>query len=97
MEEVEQFDNVSMEDLAEELPEASPRYIVLSYERKHDDGRISFPLIMLNWTPSGSEIGLLTLHASSLNAFQTVILSAQVIEMRDGPEGLTKAAIDSKL
>ncbi|QRW00768.1 cofilin/tropomyosin-type actin-binding protein [Ceratobasidium sp. AG-Ba] len=97
MEEVEQFDNVSMEDLAEELPEASPRYIVLSYERKHDDGRISFPLIMLNWTPSGSEIGLLTLHASSLNAFQTVIEPSKVIEMRDGPEGLTKAAIDSKL
>ncbi|KAG8709142.1 hypothetical protein FRC09_000843 [Ceratobasidium sp. 395] len=92
MEEVEQFDNISMEDLAEELPDASPRYVVLSYERKHDDGRTSFPLIMLNWTPAGSETGLMTLHASALIAFQNA-----VIEIRDGPDGLTKNAIDSKL
>ncbi|KAG9099830.1 hypothetical protein FRC07_010472 [Ceratobasidium sp. 392] len=116
MEEVEQFDNISMEDLAEELPDASPRYVVLSYERKHDDGRISFPLIMLNWTPAGSETGLMTLHASALIAFQNVVEPnkvsiksrlesinvdplgpMQVIEIRDGPDGLTKAAVDSKL
>ncbi|KAI0818645.1 hypothetical protein BC629DRAFT_1587993 [Irpex lacteus] len=45
MEEVEQFDNISLEDLAEELPENAPRYVVLSYELAHDDGRKSFPLV----------------------------------------------------
>ncbi|KAG9102970.1 hypothetical protein FRC06_000619 [Ceratobasidium sp. 370] len=97
MEEVEQFENVSMEELAEELPDASPRYVVLSYERKHDDGRTSFPLIMLNWTPVGSETSLMTLHASALIAFQNVVEPSKVIEIRDGPEGLTKTAVDSKL
>ncbi|KDN49322.1 hypothetical protein RSAG8_02024, partial [Rhizoctonia solani AG-8 WAC10335] len=73
MEEVEQFDSISIEELAEELPEASPRYIVLSYELKHDDGRTSFPLVLINWTPQGSETGLMTLHASSLIAFQNTV------------------------
>ncbi|KAG8734455.1 hypothetical protein FRC11_009984 [Ceratobasidium sp. 423] len=97
MEEVKQFDNISMEDLAEELPGASPRYVVLSYEQKHDDGRISFPLVLINWTPRGAETGLMTLHASSLIAFQNTADVSKVVEIRDGSEGLTKAAIDAKL
>ncbi|KAF8758386.1 maturation factor [Rhizoctonia solani] len=97
MEEVEQFDNISMEDLAEELPDASPRYVVLSYELKHDDGRTSFPLVLINWTPQGSETGLMTLHASALIAFQNTVEVSKVVEIRDGSEGLTKAVIDAKL
>lgn len=93
MEEVEQFDNISLEDLAEgldsclfaykadadnqhylsELPENSPRYVVLSYELSHDDGRKSFPLVLINWSPTSSETGMLTLHASALIEFQNVV------------------------
>lgn len=42
MEKEEVFDSISPDDLVEELPEHSPRFIVLSYEMKHTDGRISF-------------------------------------------------------
>ncbi|KAK0210838.1 hypothetical protein DFS33DRAFT_1250727, partial [Desarmillaria ectypa] len=98
MEEVEQFDNISIEELAEaELPENSPRYVVLSYELNHSDGRKSFPLVLVNWAPTSSEIGLLTLHASALINFQNTAGVSKVVEVRDGPEGLTKEVIDSKL
>jgi len=97
MEEVEQFDNISIEELAEELPENSPRYVLLSYELKHKDGRTSFPLVLINWSPVTSETGMLTLHASALLNFQTTADVSKVIEMRDGPEGLTKEEIDAKL
>jgi len=97
MEEVELFDNISVEDLAEELPENSPRYVVLSYELNHKDGRKSFPLVLINWAPTTSEIGLLTLHASALINFQTTADVSKVLEVRDGPEGLTKDVIDAKL
>ena len=107
MEEVEQFDDISIEDLAEgvctyctsspclaivldrlspsllrpswgtyahaELPENSPRYVVLSYELNHSDGRKSFPLVLVNWAPISSEMGLLTLHASAFLDFQTTV------------------------
>ncbi|KAF8969598.1 hypothetical protein BDZ97DRAFT_1754443 [Flammula alnicola] len=97
MEEEEQFDNISIEDLAEELPENSPRYVVLSYELKHKDGRTSFPLVLINWSPSTSETGMMTLHASALLNFQNTADVSKVIEVRDGPEGLTKEEIDAKL
>lgn len=92
MEEVETFDSITPEDLAEgachlslppeiqygnrqpiisELPENSPRYVILSYELNHRDGRKSFPLVLINWAPSSSEIGMLTLHASAFLDFQT--------------------------
>ncbi|KAF9014115.1 hypothetical protein BDQ17DRAFT_1404480 [Cyathus striatus] len=97
MEEVEQFDDISIEDLAEELPENSPRYVVLSYELHHNDGRKSFPLVLLNWAPTTSEIGLITLHASALLNFQNTADVSKVIELREGPEGLTKEVVDTAL
>lgn len=97
MEEVEQFDSISLEDLAEELPENSPRFVLLSYELKHRDGRQSFPLVLINWAPLTCEIGMLTLHASALVQFQNAADVSKVLEVRDGSEGLTKESIDSKL
>jgi len=97
MEEVEQFENISIEELAEELPENSPRYVVLSYELKHNDGRTSFPLVLINWSPTTSETGMLTLHASALLNFQTTADVSKVIEIREGPEELTKEEVDAKL
>ncbi|KIJ69038.1 hypothetical protein HYDPIDRAFT_144625 [Hydnomerulius pinastri MD-312] len=97
MEEAEQFDNISIEDLAEELPENSPRYVLLSYELKHSDGRTSFPLVLVNWVPSSCEMKMMTLHASAFLDFQTCADVAKVIEIRDGAESLTKEAIDAKL
>ncbi|KAF9061926.1 hypothetical protein BDP27DRAFT_1300723 [Rhodocollybia butyracea] len=97
MEEVEQFDNISIEELAEELPENSPRYVVLSYALTHSDGRTSFPLVLINWAPSSSEIGLLTLHASALLDFQSTADVSKVLEIRDGPEGLTTDIVNTKL
>ncbi|KAK0197022.1 hypothetical protein F5146DRAFT_1013752, partial [Armillaria mellea] len=81
----------------EELPENSPRYVVLSYELNHSDGRKSFPLVLVNWAPTSSEIGLLTLHASAFINFQNTAGVSKVVEVRDGPEGLTKEAIDGKV
>ncbi|KAJ4497925.1 hypothetical protein C8R41DRAFT_820135 [Lentinula lateritia] len=97
MEEVEQFDNISIEELAEELPENSPRYVILSHALVHSDGRTSFPLVLINWAPTSSEIGLLTLHASALMDFQTTADVSKVIEIREGPEALTSDVVDAKL
>jgi len=97
MEEVEQFDSISIDELAEELPENAPRYVLLSYELNHKDGRTSFPLVLVNWAPTSSETGQLTLHASALIDFQNTADVSKVVEVRDGAEGLTKEIIDTKL
>ncbi|KAI0797588.1 maturation factor [Abortiporus biennis] len=97
MEEVEQFDDISIDDLAEELPENAPRYVVLSHELNHSDGRKSFPLVLVNWAPQSSEMGLLTLHASAFLDFQNTADISKVLEVRDGAEGFTKEVIDAHL
>ncbi|WWD22844.1 hypothetical protein CI109_107338 [Kwoniella shandongensis] len=93
----EELTDLSVEEIAEELPENAPRYVILSHELKHKDGRISYPLIMINWAPSGSPTELMTLHASSLSYFQQIAEVAKVLEVRDGAEGLTSKAVDDKL
>jgi len=42
MEKEELLDPVTPEELVEELPEHSPRFVVLSYELHHSDGRVSY-------------------------------------------------------
>jgi len=96
MEVVERFDDTSLEELAEELPEAAPRYVVLSYDLVHQDGRKSSPLVLINWVPA-CETSLLTLHASAFLEFQTLADVSKVLEVRDGAEGLTKSALEAKL
>ncbi|ORY27360.1 hypothetical protein BCR39DRAFT_560089 [Naematelia encephala] len=93
----EELKDMSVEEIADELPENSPRYVVLSYELKHKDGRISNPLLLINWAPSGSPTDLMTLHASSLSYFQQTAEVAKVLEVREGAEGLTTEAVDAKL
>jgi hypothetical protein len=56
-----------------ELPENTPRYIVLSHELNHPDGRKSYPLVLVNWAPTSSEMGMLTLHASAFLDFQHLV------------------------
>jgi len=90
MEKVEQFDEISIDELVEgntacyltgypinidltELPENAPRYVVLSHELHHSDGRKSYPLVLINWAPTSSETSLLTLHASALFDFQKIV------------------------
>ncbi len=40
------FENVEMEDLADEVPLSEPRYILYSFKWKRDDGRVQYPLVL---------------------------------------------------
>lgn len=41
----------SIDELVEELPDNSPRFVVLSYPIKESDGRLKTPLVMIYWIP----------------------------------------------
>lgn len=54
----EVLDPITPEELEEELPENTPRFVVLSCELRHDDGRVSYvraprltmqPLVLLQY------------------------------------------------
>lgn len=41
----------SIEELVEELPDNSARYVIISYPMKLSDGRIKSPLVLVYWRP----------------------------------------------
>ncbi|CAJ0651680.1 13904_t:CDS:2 [Entrophospora sp. SA101] len=59
-------DDITLEELVEELPENAPRYIVLSYE----DGRKSYPLVLIYYSPISTNPEAHMLYTSSKVYFQ---------------------------
>ncbi|WFD32283.1 hypothetical protein MSPP1_003328 [Malassezia sp. CBS 17886] len=95
MEEEEVLDPTTPEDLAEELPEHSPRFVVLSYELRHSDGRISYVCMRASWAPASASMELATLYASALSNFSAAADVGKVIDIRDGV--LTDALLRERL
>ncbi|KAF8967394.1 hypothetical protein BGZ46_000186 [Entomortierella lignicola] len=96
IEEEEDEDSLTMEELAELLPDNSPRYVVLSFELKHDDGRLSYPLVFLYYSPSGVKPELNMLYASAKTYFQNKVSLGKVFDIQDS-ETLTEEWMRSQL
>ncbi|GJJ79201.1 hypothetical protein EMPS_11560 [Entomortierella parvispora] len=92
----EDEDSISLEDLAELLPENTPRYVVLSYELKHDDGRQSYPLVFISYTPRGVSPALNMLYTSAKTHFQNTVNLGKVVDIQDA-ETLTDEWMRSQL
>lgn len=79
----EVHDNISLEDLVEELPENTPRFVILSYELKHDDGRVNFPLLFIYWSPSTAKAEVNMLYASAKTYLQDKISVNRGFDIRE--------------
>ncbi|CAO1627491.1 unnamed protein product [Parajaminaea phylloscopi] len=95
MEIEDEFDNISLEDLEEELPENTPRYIVLSYRLAHSDGRVSFPLALVFWAPQTSSMEMSTLYTSAVSALSVKADVGRVVDMREGT--LDRQSLETRL
>jgi len=92
----EEHEDISVEDLQNELPSQSPRYVILSYVKNHDDGRITYPLIFIFISPEGCNPEQHMMYAGSkLQAVQDGGLT-KVIELRS-LEDLTDETVLEKL
>jgi hypothetical protein len=93
----EEFNNITIDELKEELPENSPRFVILSYELNHRDGRTSFPLVLVYWAPQTSSMDLKTLYTSALQNFSVKAdISGKVVDVRDEAE-FDKQTLDKRL
>jgi len=92
----EVYDEITLEDLVEELPETSPRYIVLSYELAHGDGRTSYPLVLIYYAPASTKPELHMLYASAKVYFQQKADINKVFDIREA-ETLTDEWLREKL
>ncbi|CAG8445240.1 12973_t:CDS:2 [Acaulospora morrowiae] len=90
------YDSISLDDLVEDLPENIPRYIVLSYELSHSDGRKSYPLVLIYYSPPSTKPETHMLYASAKTHFQQKADLNKVFDIREA-ETLTDEWLKEKL
>uniref|UniRef100_A0A0B6Y7Q6 ADF-H domain-containing protein n=1 Tax=Arion vulgaris TaxID=1028688 RepID=A0A0B6Y7Q6_9EUPU len=92
----EQFENITISDLQDELNPQQPRYVILSYVQKHDDGRVSYPLIFIFISPQGCSPEQQMMYAGSKTKAVKDCDATKVLELRNLDE-LTEENILDKL
>merc|ERR1719433_554984 len=92
----EEHEDVSIEEVAEELPSHMPRYLVYSYVYNHDDGRVSYPMCFIFTSPEGCKPELQMMYAGSKLHLVKEAGLTKVFEVRSTEE-LTEEWLRSKL
>ncbi|XP_071080565.1 glia maturation factor beta-like [Haliotis cracherodii] len=92
----EEYEDCSIEEVANDLPASQPRYVVLSYVHNHQDGRVSFPLIFIFCTPQGCKPEHQMMYAGTKRALVDAAKVTKDFEIRN-PEELTEEFIKEKL
>lgn len=92
----EEFEDISPEELKDELPERQPRFIVYSYKYVHDDNRVSYPLCFIFSSPVGCKPEQQMMYAGSKNELVKKGDLTKVFEIRN-TEDLTEEWLRDKL
>ncbi|XP_073344107.1 glia maturation factor gamma [Pagrus major] len=92
----EEYEDISMDSLREELPERQPRFVVYSYKYVHDDGRVSYPLCFIYSSPNGCKTEQQMMYAGSKNELVKCAELTKVFETRNTEE-LTEEWLKKKL
>ena len=96
VEEDETYEDITIEDIVGELPDAEPRYLLISYVLNHDDGRVSYPQCFVFITPQSSKPELSMMYATSKLEVMKMIDITKIFEIRSSEE-LTVEWLEAKL
>ncbi|CDW60927.1 Cofilin ADF domain containing protein [Trichuris trichiura] len=88
--------NVSIEQLRDSLPDIVPRFVLLCRRLVHSDEHVSFPLLVIFFSPYGCTATMQMLYAGSLNLVLCESRIHKYIEVRELEE-LTESSIDESL
>jgi len=90
------LNNQSCEDIGEMLPESAPRYVVYSYKYVHSDGRLSFPLCFIFYSPQAVNPALNMLYSSTKNVLVNRLEIMKIFDITSTSE-LTEEWLLTKL
>ncbi|KAL2006245.1 hypothetical protein VTN00DRAFT_9899 [Thermoascus crustaceus] len=78
-----EYDQVysKMEDLADELPDSSPRFILLSYPLTLSSGRLTVPYVLLYYLPENCNPSQRMLYAGAVELMRNTAEVNRVIEI----------------
>ncbi|KAH8705476.1 GMF family protein [Talaromyces proteolyticus] len=70
-----------LEDIADELPDSSPRFILLSYPHTLPSGRLAVPYVLLYYLPENCNPSLRMMYAGAVELFRNTAEVQRVIEV----------------
>ncbi|KAJ6102471.1 hypothetical protein N7486_004898 [Penicillium sp. IBT 16267x] len=70
-----------MENLANDLPESSPRFILLSHPLTTKSGRLSVPYVLLYWLPENCNPSQRMMYAGAVELMRTTAEVNRVVEV----------------
>ncbi|KAI9728216.1 MAG: hypothetical protein M1828_004677 [Chrysothrix sp. TS-e1954] len=73
----------SLADLADELPENTPRFVLLSHPLTLPDGRTTAPYVLLSYLPQTCTSEARMLYAGARELMRTEAETSRVIEVED--------------
>lgn len=79
----EEYEDITLDDLRNELPERQPRFIVYSYKYNHADGRVSYPLCFIFSSPVGCKPEQQMMYAGSKTQLVQAAELTKVFETRN--------------
>jgi len=91
----ESLEECTVDEIRSELPVQQPRFIVLSYEVKYNDGRLNYPLCLVFHSPAGCSPEIQMLYAGSKNNLINECQLTKNAEIRE-IDDLTKEFLDTK-
>jgi len=83
-----------MEDVADELPDSSPRFILLSYPLTLSSGRLSVPYVLLYYLPENCNPSSRMMYAGAVELMRNTAEVNKVIEIESESDMIN---IESKL
>jgi len=76
----------NMQDLSDELPDNSPRFVLLSYPLTLASGRQSVPYVMLNYLPATCNQETRMLYAGAKELMRNQSEAGRILEIADAEE-----------
>ncbi|KAI9879132.1 MAG: hypothetical protein M1830_009520 [Pleopsidium flavum] len=76
----------NMQELADELPDHSPRYVLLSYPLTLPSGRLSVPYVLLYYLPVTCNAELRMLYAGAKELMRNTAEVGRVIELESAED-----------
>jgi hypothetical protein len=79
----EEMPDESFDDIQEELPEGSPRFVFVSFRVEKGDGRVLFPLVFVFYCPIVSPPKLRVMYTRFKNAIAKEFDVNKIVDLRD--------------
>ncbi|KAJ3358890.1 hypothetical protein GGF32_009901 [Allomyces javanicus] len=81
------LDDATLEDISDALPDSAPRYVLLSYVLELNDGRVTYPLVLMFYSPEAARPDWKMIYSASIATVADAAgTRGKMLELRDAED-----------